>query len=119
MKLMRNGAVLAALVGGIMLAGGGVAAADTDATGAVVGSPGVLSGNLIQIPVDVPINVCGNSVNLVGALNPAFGNTCRDGEHDAHGKGGFDKSGYDNGRYDGAGHRGDSGHAWHPGKDDC
>lgn len=114
MKLMRNGAVLAALVGGIMLAGGGVAAADADATGAAIGSPGVLSGNLIQVPIDVPINACGNSLNLIGALNPAFGNTCYNGGD--HHKG----AAWDGANHDGLGHRGDAGHAWHPqAKDDC
>jgi hypothetical protein len=46
------------------------------ATGAAVGSPGILSGNVVQIPIHIPINVCGNTVNVIGALNPAFGNTC-------------------------------------------
>ncbi|WP_079181907.1 MULTISPECIES: chaplin [Streptomyces] len=46
------------------------------AAGKAVGSPGVLSGNLIQMPIHVPINVCGNTVSLVGVLNPAFGNIC-------------------------------------------
>lgn len=41
-----------------------------------VGSPGVISGNVIQVPIHVPVNVCGNSVNVIGLLNPAFGNTC-------------------------------------------
>ncbi|GCE15204.1 hypothetical protein KTT_50630 [Tengunoibacter tsumagoiensis] len=36
----------------------------------------VLSGNLLQAPVHVPINVCGNTVNVIALLNPAFGNTC-------------------------------------------
>jgi hypothetical protein len=35
-----------------------------------------VSGNLIQVPVHVPVNLCGNSVNVIGALNPAFGNRC-------------------------------------------
>lgn len=47
-----------------------------NATGAAIGSPGVLSGNVIQIPINIPINICGNSINVFGALNPAFGNTC-------------------------------------------
>ncbi|GAA1884286.1 chaplin [Streptantibioticus ferralitis] len=38
-------------------------------------SPGVISGNVIQVPVDVPVNVVGNTVNAPGILNPAFGNT--------------------------------------------
>ncbi|WP_272922502.1 chaplin [Streptomyces sp. SID5785] len=54
----------------------GVASADSGAQGAAVGSPGVLSGNVVQVPVHVPVNVCGNTVNVIGLLNPAFGNTC-------------------------------------------
>lgn len=38
--------------------------------------PGLLSGNLLQAPLDIPLNVCGNSVDVVGLLNPAFGNGC-------------------------------------------
>lgn len=48
----------------------------SSASGAAVGSPGLLSGNLLQAPLDIPVNACGNSVDLVGLLNPAFGNTC-------------------------------------------
>ncbi|MFF1275677.1 chaplin [Streptomyces marokkonensis] len=46
------------------------------AVGAAKGSPGVLSGNLIQAPIDLSLNACGNSVNLVGLFNDASGNTC-------------------------------------------
>ncbi|MFP8941461.1 chaplin [Streptomyces fenghuangensis] len=46
------------------------------AEGVAAGSPGVLSGNTVQAPIHVPVNVCGNSVNVVGALNPAAGNEC-------------------------------------------
>ncbi|WP_311137682.1 chaplin [Streptomyces sp. I6] len=53
--------------------------ADSGATGVASGSPGVLSGNVIQIPVHVPMNACGNSVNLIAVLNPAFGNLCVNG----------------------------------------
>lgn len=68
----------AAVVAGLIMALGSAAPAmaDAGAHGAAVGSPGVLSGNVIQIPVHVPINVCGNSINVIGLLNPAFGNTC-------------------------------------------
>ncbi|WP_323138517.1 chaplin [Streptomyces sp. NBC_01571] len=41
-----------------------------------MGSPGLLSGNVIQIPVDLGLNLCGDSVDVVGLLNPASGNTC-------------------------------------------
>ncbi|MFF0433374.1 chaplin [Streptomyces sp. NPDC004327] len=54
----------------------GVAAADAGAEGAAVHSPGVLSGNVVQAPIHIPLNVCGNSVSVIGALNPTFGNTC-------------------------------------------
>lgn len=46
------------------------------ATGTATDSPGVLSGNVVQVPVDVPVNACGNSVDVVGLLNPAFDNAC-------------------------------------------
>ncbi|MEV7015582.1 chaplin [Streptomyces sp. NPDC093991] len=46
------------------------------AVGAAKGSPGVLSGNVIQAPVDLSLNACGNSVNLVGLFNDASDNTC-------------------------------------------
>ncbi|POX39036.1 chaplin [Streptomyces sp. Ru73] len=66
----------AAAAGGLVLAGAGLAAADSGAQGAAVHSPGVLSGNVVQVPVHVPVNACGNTVSVIGLLNPAFGNTC-------------------------------------------
>ncbi|MFD3695700.1 chaplin [Streptomyces sp. NPDC058646] len=75
-----NSAKKAALVlatAGLAAAGAaGSAVADSSAEGAAVGSPGVLSGNLLQVPVHIPVNICGNSVSVIGALNPAFGNIC-------------------------------------------
>ncbi|MET7570754.1 chaplin [Streptomyces sp. NPDC005492] len=50
--------------------------ADAGAEGAAIGSPGVLSGNVVQVPVHIPVNVCGNSIDVIGLLNPAFGNVC-------------------------------------------
>ncbi|WP_269854547.1 chaplin [Streptomyces sp. RPT161] len=38
-------------------------------------SPGLISGNGIQVPINVPINLVGNTVDVIGILNPAFGNT--------------------------------------------
>ncbi|WSZ87004.1 chaplin [Streptomyces sp. NBC_00859] len=52
------------------------AMADAGAEGAAIGSPGVLSGNVIQVPISIPVNLCGNSINVIALLNPAFGNTC-------------------------------------------
>nr|WP_223184928.1 chaplin [Streptomyces sp. CBMA152] len=65
------------VAGGLMAASAGAASAHgADAHGEAKNSPGVVSGNLIQAPVDVPVNVCGNTINVVGLLNPAFGNEC-------------------------------------------
>ncbi|MFE7775418.1 chaplin [Streptomyces sp. NPDC057445] len=71
----------ATLFAGAMLAMGMAAPAfaDTGATGAAADSPGVLSGNVIQVPVHVPLNACGNSIGLIALLNPAMGNACVNG----------------------------------------
>ncbi|WNI19676.1 chaplin [Streptomyces sp. ITFR-21] len=56
----------------------GVAApafADSGAGAVAAHSPGVLSGNVVQVPVHVPVNVTGNTINVIGLLNPAFGNS--------------------------------------------
>ncbi|WP_033823171.1 chaplin [Kitasatospora sp. MBT63] len=78
MKVKKIAAVTAA-AGGLVLAGAGMASAHGGATaqGAAVGSPGVLSGNLVQVPVHVPVNVCGNTISVIGLLDPAFGNNCQ------------------------------------------
>ncbi|MEU6239172.1 chaplin [Kitasatospora sp. NPDC047058] len=36
------------------------------ASGIVTGSPGVLSGNQIQIPINAQFNICGNSISILG-----------------------------------------------------
>jgi hypothetical protein len=68
--------------GAMVLSGAGLAMADSGAKGAAVHSPGVLSGNLVQVPVHVPVNVCGNTVNIIALLNPAFGNACANVDED-------------------------------------
>ncbi|GAB2326024.1 chaplin ChpH [Streptomyces griseoincarnatus] len=74
--MLKKVVAVAAATGGLVLAGAGMAAADSGAQGAAVHSPGVLSGNVAQVPVHVPVNVCGNTISVIGLLNPAFGNTC-------------------------------------------
>ncbi|MCX5583574.1 chaplin [Streptomyces erythrochromogenes] len=76
MSRIAKAFAITAVTGSAVVAGAGLAVADAGAHGAAVGSPGVLSGNLLQVPVHVPVNVCGNTVNVIGLLNPAFGNTC-------------------------------------------
>ncbi|WP_327179544.1 chaplin [Streptomyces sp. NBC_01335] len=83
MLKLRSTVFLAAAAAALMFTGAGTAAADAGAQGAAFGSPGVLSGNVVQIPIHIPVNVCGNSLNIIGLLNPSFGNTCVNGEgHD-------------------------------------
>lgn len=55
------------------------------ADGGTGGSSGVGSGNHVQVPVDVPANVCGNSVDVIGVGNPATGNRCGNGGGGHHG----------------------------------
>lgn len=74
--MIKKVVAAAAATGGLVLAGAGVAVADSGAQGAAFNSPGVLSGNLVQVPVHVPVNACGNTVSVVGVLNPAVGNAC-------------------------------------------
>jgi hypothetical protein len=74
--MIKKVVAVAVATGGLALAGAGVAMADAGAHGAAVGSPGVLSGNVVQVPIHVPVNACGNTVSVIGLLNPTFGNTC-------------------------------------------
>ncbi|GGT41439.1 hypothetical protein GCM10010287_12730 [Streptomyces variabilis] len=83
-RVTRNGVIAVAAASGAM-AVAMPAYADSGAEGVAAGSPGVASGNSVQLPVHVPVNVCGNTVNVVGLLNPAAGNTCvnEDVRHEA------------------------------------
>ncbi|MFJ4876097.1 chaplin family protein [Streptomyces sp. NPDC088745] len=84
MKNLKKAAAVTLVAGGLVAAGAGAASATSPghghghpgavAEGKAVQSPGVGSGNLVQVPVDVPVNVVGNTVTVIGGLNPAFGN---------------------------------------------
>ncbi|WP_175412817.1 chaplin [Streptomyces sp. TRM64462] len=77
MSRIAKAVVLTSAAAAASLAGAaGIANADAGAHGAAVGSPGVISGNVVQVPVHIPVNVCGNTVNGIAGLNPAFGNVC-------------------------------------------
>jgi hypothetical protein len=84
-RIAKVGAV-ALGTGAVVLSGAGLAAADAGAKGVAIGSPGFLSGNVVQVPVHVPINVCGNTVDVFGLLNPAAGNVCKNGHDKKHDK---------------------------------
>ncbi|POX64908.1 chaplin [Streptomyces sp. Ru62] len=97
MSRIAKAAGIALGTGAVVVSGAGLALADANAEGAALDSPGVASGNVIQVPVHIPVNVCGNTVDIVGLLNPAFGNVCaNDGDHGKTGNPGPGHSGYGN-----------------------
>ncbi|MFJ5812168.1 chaplin [Streptomyces sp. NPDC093093] len=77
MKNIKKAAAVTMIAGGLLAAGAGVSSAHggASAEGEALNSPGVASGNQLQIPVHVPVNLVGNSVTVIGLLNGAFGNT--------------------------------------------
>lgn len=100
LTVMATGSVLASTAG--------YAYADASAIGAAADSPGVGSGNTVQVPVSVPVNVCGNTVNVIGLLNPAMGNNCRNVTH--HGAEGAPSGNNGGGAGSGVGHLPGGGH---------
>ncbi|MGY4967530.1 chaplin [Streptomyces sp. 900105245] len=60
----------------LLACGTSTAVADSGASSAAVHSPGVASGNVVSVPVHIPVNFCNNTVDVIGLLNPAFGNGC-------------------------------------------
>ncbi|MGW6742609.1 chaplin family protein [Streptomyces sp. NPDC055025] len=73
--LISKGLLTAAAASSVLSLSGGYAIA-VESDGVAARSPGVLSGNNVQAPIEVPVNVCGNTVDVVGVGNPAFGNGC-------------------------------------------
>lgn len=106
-QVHRKGLATVMLTGGVLAMATGWAQADSHADGAAAGSPGVLSGNAVQLPVHVPVNACGNTVNVVGLLNPAAGNSCANVSHS--GRGGA-QSGHTDETVDGVGTHTSGGH---------
>lgn len=91
-QVLNKSMIVMAAASGILTAAGGYAHADASADGVAANSPGVGSGNAVQVPVHVPVNLCGNTVDVIALLNPAFGNACANvssgDEHgDAYGEG--------------------------------
>ncbi|WP_301128464.1 chaplin [Streptomyces cacaoi] len=75
-QVLSRSLMTAAATSGVLAGAAGYAQADAGAQSGAANSPGVLSGNTVQAPVHIPANVCGNSVSVVGLLNPTFGNQC-------------------------------------------
>ncbi|WSR66881.1 chaplin [Streptomyces sp. NBC_01198] len=57
------------------LAAGSRSGGGAHAAGDSRDAAGLLSGNGLRLPVDLPLNVAGNGVGVVGVGNPASGNT--------------------------------------------
>ncbi|MET9767787.1 chaplin [Streptomyces sp. NPDC006415] len=94
-QVTRKGLITMAAAGGVLALSGGYAHADSGAASTASGSPGVLSGNSVQVPIDIPVNVCGNSVSVGGLLNPASGNDCGNGSAGSDRSSQSDRSGAD------------------------
>jgi LPXTG-motif cell wall-anchored protein len=91
-RVTRNGVIAMAAASGAIAMTMPVYA-DSAANGTATDSPGLISGNTIQLPAHVPVNACGNTVNVVGVLNPAAGNTCVNEDGAGHGDGAGDGGG--------------------------
>ncbi|MCM2420581.1 chaplin [Streptomyces sp. RKAG293] len=83
-QALSRSLITVAAASGVLAMTGGYAHADTEAQATTSNSPGVLSGDSIQVPVDAPVNVCGNTVDVVALLNPSMGNGCGNGSAPAH-----------------------------------
>ncbi|MFD6276452.1 chaplin [Streptomyces sp. NPDC060209] len=101
MSRISKVAAVVAGTGALIAGGAGMATADSGAEAVAAHSPGVISGNAVQVPVHIPVNVCGNTVNIIALLNPAFGNTCANVSDKHEDK--YEDSHEDNGEY-GYGH---------------
>ncbi|MEV6947146.1 chaplin, partial [Streptomyces sp. NPDC051172] len=65
---------------------GGSSTGGSTAHGSGKDSPGVISGNTVQLPVHVPVDVSGNTADVIGVGNTADGNksTNTSGGHTHH-----------------------------------
>ncbi|MGH3417851.1 MAG: chaplin family protein [Actinocrinis sp.] len=72
----KRGLALAAATSGLLLGTAGIAAADATATGDSSHSGGAASGNVVNAPVAVPVNFCGNQVLVVALKNVNEGTMC-------------------------------------------
>lgn len=70
-------AALIATTGGVVMAGAGMASAQATAHGFAQDSPGIVSGNNVQVPIHIPVNVCGDTISVIGLLDQAIGNHCQ------------------------------------------
>ncbi|MGW1077896.1 chaplin [Streptomyces sp. NPDC002537] len=84
MSRIAKAAALTLAASAALTGAAGVASANSDADGVAVGSPGIVSGNTIQVPIQLPINLCGNTIDIIALLNPTFGNQCVNADVEEH-----------------------------------
>lgn len=65
-KTRITGAIFAGAAAAVVVMGG-PASADTVTSG----DYSILGGNQFQVPISVPVNVCGNAVGVLGQANAA------------------------------------------------
>ncbi|MGW3246747.1 chaplin [Streptomyces sp. NPDC001070] len=85
MNSAKKAALIIAAAGAAAAGSAATALADSHAGAVAAGSPGAFSGNVTQVPVNTPVNLCGNTHNFFAALNPAIGNTCANIDGKSHG----------------------------------
>ncbi|CAL9568614.1 Chaplin-F [Streptomyces sp. enrichment culture] len=79
MSRIAKGLALTSVAAASVAGGTGVAAADAGAHGTASHSHGGSSGDVVQVPIYAPVNICGNTIDVVGVLSPSFGNKCKNG----------------------------------------
>jgi LPXTG-motif cell wall-anchored protein len=65
--------------GGILCTNKGPGGTFAEANGATSDAPGIANGNVVQVPVNVPVNVCGDAVSVAGYNDKAIGDSCANG----------------------------------------
>ncbi len=123
-QVAKRGILTAVATGSVLASTAGYAYAGAEAQGGAMNSPGVGAGNAVQAPVDIPVNACGNTVNVVGLLNPAMGNSCGNSTRSlpvqgspAHGHPTHMSAGHMGAGHMGSGQAGPgSSDQWHPGE---
>jgi len=83
-RILRNASLVGAMAAGAVLMAGGAAQAAPDLTSA--GNNGILNGNQAVVPIQIPINVCGNAVAVLGVAGAGCDGGASADQSWSHGK---------------------------------
>jgi hypothetical protein len=89
----KRGLALVAAASGLILGSAAAASADASVNGHADRSGGVVAGNVVSAPVDVPVNFCGNQAVAAALRTTDVWPTCAVGSADATVDAGTYKSG--------------------------